>query len=128
MTNKEKADILLPEEPPYWISTKRPSLEMTYYESADQENVDITNSPIVELTEKGIKTKDGKEREFDIIAVCTGYDAVTGGLRTMNIKGRNGIDLNEKWNERILTNVGMTVSSVLAVLHFGPISADQFSR
>ncbi|USW56787.1 Putative flavin monooxygenase, FAD/NAD(P)-binding domain superfamily [Septoria linicola] len=110
MKNKQKADILIPEEPPYYISTKRPSLEQDYYEMADRDNVTITNSPIVEFTERGIKTEDGIEHEFDIVAICTGYDAVTGGLRTMGIKGRDGIDLDEKWKDGIVTNLGMTVN------------------
>ncbi|EME43731.1 hypothetical protein DOTSEDRAFT_23863 [Dothistroma septosporum NZE10] len=105
-----KRDILAPEEPPYYISTKRPSLEQDYYESCDRSNVEITNTPIVEFTKTGIVTEDGKERDFDIVAVCTGYDAVTGGLRTMGIKGRKGLDLDEKWSDGIVTNLGMMVN------------------
>lgn len=109
MKNPQKRDLLAPMEPPYYISTKRPSLEQDYFEMADLDHVDITNSPIVELTETGIKTEDGQHREFDVIAICTGYDAVTGGLRTMGIKGRDGIDLDEKWKDGVVTNLGMTV-------------------
>lgn len=76
----------------------------------DRPNVEITNSPIAELTEKGIVTADGRVREFDIVAVCTGYDAVTGGLRTMGITGRNGTDLNEKWKDGVRTHLGMLVN------------------
>lgn len=87
MKDKAKAALLIPEEMPYWIGTKRPSLEQDYYECCDQPNVEITNSPISEFTETGIVTKDG-ETPFDIVAICTGYDAVTGGLRTMGITGK----------------------------------------
>lgn len=92
------------------MSTKRPSLEQDYYESCDRPNVEITDSPIVSFTKTGIVTEDGKERQFDLVAVCTGYDAVTGGLRTMGIKGRNGIDLDEKWKDGVVTNLGMLVN------------------
>ncbi|PPJ60671.1 hypothetical protein CBER1_03433 [Cercospora berteroae] len=105
-----KRDLLAPLEPPYFLNTKRPSFEQDYYECCDKDHVDITNSPIVKFTKNGIVTEDGKEREFDIVAICTGYDAVTGGLRTMGIKGRNGIDLDEKWKDGIITNLGMTVN------------------
>ena len=44
------------------------------------------------------------------MAVCTGYDAVTGGLRTMGIKGKDGLDLDEKWKDGVVTNVGMIVN------------------
>lgn len=73
----------------------------------DLDYVTITNTPISEFTEAGIKTEDGEVHEFDVVAVCTGYDAVTGGLRTMGIKGKGGIDLDEKWKDGVLTNVGM---------------------
>lgn len=85
-------------------------MEIDYFEMCDQPNVEITNSPITEITETGIVTADGKTREFDIIAMCTGYDAVTGGLRTMGIKGRNGIDLDEKWKDGVVTHLGMMMN------------------
>lgn len=76
---------------------------------ASLDHVEITNSGIAEITETGIRTKDGKTREFDVIAMCTGYDAVTGGLRTMGIKGRGGIDLDQKWEDGVVTHLGMSV-------------------
>ena len=54
----KKRDLLVPLEPPYWVGTKRPSLEQDYYESADQDNVDITNSPITRFTDTGIVTEE----------------------------------------------------------------------
>lgn len=74
------------------------------------DSVEITNSPIAEITETGIRTKDGQTRDFDVIAVCTGYDAVTGGLRTMGVKGRGGIDLDQKWSDGVATHLGMSVN------------------
>lgn len=55
-------------------------------------------------------TEDGKHRDFDVVAICTGYDAVTGGLRTMGIKGRDGLDLDEKWKDGVITQLGMLVN------------------
>lgn len=97
----------------------------------DRPNVEITNSPIVEFTEKGILTGDGKTKEFDVIAVCTGYDAVTGGLRTMGIKGREGLDLGENWKDGVKTLVGMTVHGFPNMyIVYGPQgkSAIQFAK
>ena len=85
-------------------------LALDYYESCDQDHVEITDSPIIEFTETGIKTEDGKTHDFDIIAICTGYDAVTGGLRTMGIKGRGGVELDDNWNEGVTTHLGMMVN------------------
>jgi cation diffusion facilitator CzcD-associated flavoprotein CzcO len=91
-----KRDLLVPLEPPYYFGTKRPSLEQDYYEMSDRENVDITASPIQRFTATGIETSE-KSEDFDIVAICTGYDAVTGGLMTMNIKGADGEYLHDKW-------------------------------
>ena len=104
-----KRDLLAPIEPPYFLHTKRPSLENGYYEAIDQPHVTITNSPIVEFTETGVRTEDGTT-DFDVVAVCTGYDAVTGGLRQMGIYGSNGKDLDEYWQDGIATNLGMIVN------------------
>lgn len=71
ITDPVKRDLLAPVEAPYYISTKRPSLENGYYELMDQDHVTVEGSPILELTEEGIVTKKG-ETKFDIIAVATG--------------------------------------------------------
>ena len=80
--NPEKKKILFPEEPPHPFGVKRPCLEQNYFEVLDQDNVEIvsinekTGTPIQEFTEKGI-VSGGKEREFDIIALATGFDVVS---------------------------------------------------
>ena len=94
--NKRKRDLLVPLEPPYYLGTKQPSLEHDYYEMSDRDNVDVTASPIRRFTTAGIETDDISE-DFDIVVICTGYDAVTGGLMTMNIRGANGQYLHDKW-------------------------------
>ena len=104
----KKREILAPLEPPYFLGTKRPSLEQDYYEQCDKSHVEVTNSPILEITETGILTKDGA-RDFDIIAIATGFDAVTGGLKTMGIKGKHGLDLQDKWKDGVQTHLGMMV-------------------
>ena len=88
--------MLVPLQAPYYIGTKRPSLEQDYFEMCDRDNVEITSSPITHFTETGIATEE-KVEDFDIVAICTGYDAVTGGLMTMNIMGDDGVFLHDKW-------------------------------
>ena len=105
--NPVKRDILVPLDQPYYIQAKRPGIEQDYYESCDRENVTVTNSPIKEFTKTGLLTEDGIHHEFDIVIACTGYDAITGGLRTMNIQGRNGISLDEKWKDGVITHLGI---------------------
>lgn len=70
-------------------NSERPCLEQNYYEVLDQDNVNIVDisekggNEIVEFTENGIKTKDGKVHEADVIALATGFDITTGGMTQM---------------------------------------------
>jgi cation diffusion facilitator CzcD-associated flavoprotein CzcO len=115
--NPEKKAILFPEEPPHPFGVKRPCLEQNYYEVLDQDNVAIVNlnestggTAIEKFTEKGIVTKDGKEHEFDIIALGTGFDVVTGGMTNMGLKSVNGTYLQDEWKAGANTYLGTTIS------------------
>ncbi|KAH7139387.1 cyclopentanone 1,2-monooxygenase [Dendryphion nanum] len=111
ITDPVKRDILAPVQPPHAFGTKRPSLEQNYYEMLDKpenEVVDIKKTPITEVTETGIKTDDGKLREFDVIALATGFDSVTGGMKNMGLKDVDGIPLSEKWKAGTWSYLGMT--------------------
>lgn len=105
ITDPEKREILAPLEPPHAFGTKRPSLEQNYYEMLDKpENkvVDVNKNPIKEVTEKGIVLSDGTLHEFDVIALATGFDSVTGGMKNMGLKDVDGVELSEKWKKRYL--------------------------
>lgn len=111
INDPRKRDILAPLTPPHAFGTKRPSLEQNYYEMLDKpENdvVDVKQTPIVEITETGIKTNDGKLREFDVIALATGFDSVTGGMKNMGLKDVDGIALSEKWRLGTWSYLGMS--------------------
>ncbi|KAF2115761.1 hypothetical protein BDV96DRAFT_55684 [Lophiotrema nucula] len=113
ITDPRKRDILAPLEPPHAFGTKRPSLEQNFYEMLDKpENdvVDIKATPIAEVTETSIKTEDGKHREFDVIALATGFDSVTGGMKNMGLRDVDGVDLAEKWKMGTWSYLGMTCS------------------
>jgi cation diffusion facilitator CzcD-associated flavoprotein CzcO len=100
ITDPEKREILAPLEPPHAFGTKRPSLEQNYYEMLDKpENkvVDVKANPIERFVEKGIITADGKLHELDVVALATGFDSVTGGMKNMGLKDINGVQLSEKW-------------------------------
>lgn len=110
ITDPRKRDIMAPLKAPHPWGTKRPSLEQNFYEAINRpENdvVDIKNNPVKEVTEKGIVTADGQEREFDIIALATGFDAVTGGMKNMGLLDINGVDLKERWSDGTYSHVGM---------------------
>ena len=113
MSDPAKRDMLAPLEPPYPFGTKRPSLEQDFYESCDQSNVHIVDtkrSPIVRLCPEGIVTADGKCHEADIIAVATGFDAMTGGLKRLGLRDINGVGLEERWKDSLSTYLGLSIS------------------
>ncbi|KAJ3778906.1 cyclohexanone monooxygenase [Lentinula raphanica] len=104
-------EILAPQVPPHPIGAKRPSLEVTYYDTFNLpsvELVDLAQDPIVEITEKGITTAAGGEREFDIIVLATGFDAMTGGITQIDIEGTDGRSISDKWAKGVRTYLGMT--------------------
>jgi cation diffusion facilitator CzcD-associated flavoprotein CzcO len=105
-------EILAPETQPHGFGCKRISLENGFYEIFNQPNVslvDVNRTPIVEVTERGIKTTE-KEWEFDYVVCATGYDAVTGGLLQIDIQGNAGERLTTKWKNGTKTYLGMAVS------------------
>ncbi|BCJ50412.1 hypothetical protein Asp14428_18870 [Actinoplanes sp. NBRC 14428] len=100
------ADDLSPEYP---VGTKRPCLDTGYYETYNLPHVHLVNlqrTPLVEVTEKGIRTA-GREYEFDAIVYATGFDAMTGALTNVDIRGRDGLSLKETWNAGPRTYLGI---------------------
>lgn len=105
-------DLLAPMEPPYAFGLKRVSLEVGFFEIFNKEHVhlvDVNATPIREVTEKGIKTSE-KEWEFDFIISATGYDAVTGGLAQIDIRGTSEESLKDHWKNGTYTYFGMACS------------------
>ena len=72
--------------------------------------VDIKKNPVVEVVPEGIVTADGKVHEVDIIALATGFDAITGGLKDIRITGLNSETLQEKWKMGTWTYMGISTS------------------
>jgi cation diffusion facilitator CzcD-associated flavoprotein CzcO len=104
------AEKLIPKTYPY--GTKRQPLDTNYFETFNKPNVllvDVNETPIEEITPKGIRTSD-KEYEFDIIVFATGFDAMTGPLKKINIRGRGGQLLSEKWSDGPHSYLGVAVA------------------
>jgi cyclohexanone monooxygenase len=101
------AEILCPTTHP--IGTKRLCVDTNYYETYNRDNVellDISQSPIDSLTAKGLNAV-GREFEFDAIVFATGFDAMTGTLFNVDIKGRGGLELKKKWEAGPRTYLGL---------------------
>lgn len=107
-----RRDLLAPMDPPYAFGLKRISLEDGYFEIFNEPHVhlvDVNATPIEAITERGIQTTE-KEWDFDFIISATGYDAVTGGLAQIDIRGPSGESLKEHWEKGVYTNLGMSCS------------------
>jgi cation diffusion facilitator CzcD-associated flavoprotein CzcO len=106
----ETAAKLIPTD--HRFAEKRPPFVTGYYEAYNRPNVslvDLTQTPIVRVTERGIKTAGGGE-EFDIIVWATGFDFGTGALTRMGIRGRDGLALEEHWADGPKTFLGIQTS------------------
>jgi cyclohexanone monooxygenase len=104
------AALLTPTDHP--IGTKRLCLDTGYYETYNRPNVslvDVRSAPIQEITSKGVRTAD-QEFELDAIAFATGFDAMTGALREIDIRGIDGTRLADKWIGGPMTYLGLMVA------------------
>ncbi|HEX2593289.1 MAG TPA: NAD(P)/FAD-dependent oxidoreductase [Rhizomicrobium sp.] len=104
------ADKLTPRSFP--IGSKRCCVDTDYYETYNRDNVelvDIKDHPISEITATGV-VAGGKEYAVDAIVFATGFDAMTGALLRMDIRGRGGKTLREAWDGGPKTYLGLQVA------------------
>jgi cyclohexanone monooxygenase len=105
--DQKTAEKLLPRNHP--IGTKRICVDSEYYQTFNRPNVtlvDVKEDPIAEITETGLRT--GKESfDFDALVYATGFDAMTGALNRIDIRGSRGRSLREKWSEGPRTYMGL---------------------
>ena len=128
----EKAKILAPEVPPHPWGTKRPSLEQRFYEVVDQPHITLVNlndSPIQEVTDKGIITKNEGLIEVDVLILATGFDSVTGSLAQLNIQGINGGTIADHWRDGTKTSMGIAMPEFPNMFFlYGPQAPTAFSN
>jgi cyclohexanone monooxygenase len=101
------AKLLQPTSHP--IGTKRICIDSEYFAAFNRPNVtlvDIKSNPIEEITANAVRT-GGKAYEVDALVLATGFDAMTGSVAKIDIRGRNGQTLNQKWAEGPRTYLGL---------------------
>ena len=104
----ETAEALCPKD--HAIATKRMCLDSGYYETFNLPHVrlvDLRKQPITTVTEKGIDTTE-ESFEFDAIVFATGFDAMTGAIVAVDITGRDGVTLKQRWADGPVTYLGLT--------------------
>lgn len=124
------AEKLAPLHPVHPFGVKRPSLEQTYYDVFNQDNVDLIDvreNPIERVTRKGVVTRDGIEHELDILILATGFDAITGALTSIDIRGTKGTTLKEKWADGVRSHLGFAAADFPNLFWvYGPQSPSAF--
>jgi cation diffusion facilitator CzcD-associated flavoprotein CzcO len=94
------------------IGCKRLCIDTGYYETFNQPHVklvDVKTHPIEAITPRGVLT-GGQEYAVDAIVYATGFDAMTGSLLRIDIRGRGGLTLSEKWSAGPRTYLGLGVA------------------
>jgi cation diffusion facilitator CzcD-associated flavoprotein CzcO len=101
------AEMLVPKDHPF--GSKRIPLETNYYEAYNRDNVElvsIRDTPIERITPKGVKV-GGREYEVDVIIYATGFDAITGSITRIDIRGEGGKPIKEHWANGPRTFLGL---------------------
>jgi cation diffusion facilitator CzcD-associated flavoprotein CzcO len=108
--DRETAASLVPDHP---FACKRPIIDQGYYETFNRDNVtlvDLRKGAIRAVTPSGIRT-DQSSYDLDVIVYATGFDAMTGALSRIDIRGRDGLSLGEFWaTEGPLSYLGLAVA------------------
>jgi len=110
VTDPEVADSLCPNDHP--LGSKRICVDTGYYGVYNRENVklvDLKKTPIEEGTATGVRTTAG-HIELDALVCATGYDALTGAVLGIDLRGRGGLKLAQKWADGPRTYLGLMTS------------------
>ncbi|HET6509078.1 MAG TPA: NAD(P)/FAD-dependent oxidoreductase [Baekduia sp.] len=101
------AERLAPHDHP--LGGKRPCVDSGYFETFNRDNVelvDLKETPIVEFLPHGVRTTAG-EHDLDLVIVATGYDAITGTLNAIDVRGRDGATLKDHWADGATAYLGL---------------------
>ena len=107
--NPTTANGLMPRD--YPIGCKRPVIDTDYYKTFNRDNVtlvDLRQGGIRHITSSGVATEQG-HYELDAIVYATGFDAMTGALERIDIRGKNGKSITEEWHAGPRTYLGLQI-------------------
>ncbi len=96
----------------YPIFARRPCLDSSYYETFNLPQVKLVDclaEPIIELTERGVRTA-AREIELDMVILATGYDGLTGALLACEVTGRAGATVKNKWANGSCSLLGLMMA------------------
>jgi cation diffusion facilitator CzcD-associated flavoprotein CzcO len=98
--------------PSHHIGTKRTCVDIGYFETYNRDHVhlvDVRKSPVTRVTPRGLETTAG-EYGLDMIVFAIGFDAITGALLEIDIRGRDGLSLAGKWSRGPRSYLGLCLA------------------
>ena len=117
--------------PSHTIGCKRLCVDSGYYETFNRPNVqlvDVSGQPIEAITPGGVRA-NGRDYSFDTLVLATGFDAMTGTLMRLNLIGRNGRTIQEKWRAGPLNYLGLMIAGFPNLFNIaGPGSTSAFTN
>jgi cyclohexanone monooxygenase len=122
------AQVLSPTHP---IGCKRLCVDSGYYDTFNRANVqlvDIGQAPIERITRKGLRS-GGAEFRFDALVLATGFDAMTGAMLRLDLRGRGGLRIQDKWHAGPLNYLGLGIAGFPNLFNIaGPGSTSAFTN
>ena len=109
VTDPETARKLTPHD----LYAKRPLCNENYYETYNRDDVslvDIAENPIATILPSGIRTEDGTVHDLDVLVMATGFDAVDGNYRRLDLRGRDGGEINDHWRDGATGYLGVATT------------------
>jgi cyclohexanone monooxygenase len=117
--------------PVHTIGCKRLCVDSGYYETFNQPNVrlvDVSGEPIERFTARGLRS-GGRDHEFDALVLATGFDAMTGTMMRLDLRGRGGLSIRDKWHAGPLNYLGLGIAGFPNLFNIaGPGSTSAFTN
>lgn len=117
--------------PTHPIGCKRLCIDSGYYQAFNRpqvELVDVRQEPVECITERGVRTSR-RELPFDALVLATGFDALTGALTRIDLRGRGGLHIRDKWRDAAHNYLGLTIAGFPNLFHItGPGSTLAFTN
>lgn len=128
----DTAEALIPDARRFPVGARRLVMDDDYYARFNEPHVhlvDTRKDAIAEITATGIAQESGRHTDLDVIVLATGFDALTGALLDVDIRGEGGVALSDEWSSGPRSFLGLTVSGFPNLFTItGPGSPSVFSN
>jgi len=117
--------------PAHTLGCKRLCVDSGYYDTFNRPNVrlmDLSRAPIERFTARGLRA-GGREHDFDALVLATGFDAMTGTMLRLDLRGRGGLRIQDKWRAGPLNYLGLGIAGFPNLFNIaGPGSTAVFTN